>query len=559
MKKVILIILALSVAFSCAIGFAACSDKDDPNVITIRNLYFGDWNGEDDFTPALEEMIGKKIKVSSYSWADWNTQVNSAYNSGTLPNVFNRDVDSYNYANTYLRYQKGGTVRALPEDLTPWPNLKAVIDSIEDIEQFKIDGKLYGIPVKKNISGNAVDFAPFTYVYRRDWALDLQKEGKLKLNGQNIEVDDEYTWKEFEAIIEAFYYNKYLTSDGKISPIADVEWGFPSIINFYKNAPHCFVYDAEGKVVSNYATDEYLEGLNLTKEWVNKKYYAYDQSNSSDGSANRAYYSGRIGIFYENLSLTNYVNLRKMFKKVGDPAANKKTLTQQEIDDRTAIMKVAGPTGEYSLEGAEDWFSMTFISSKVSDEKMEAILKLMDYLLSEEGTLYSLYGEKNVDYRMVDITDESVKGVDYDYVWRDGRGIKLTNKWIKVAGSSGEYAPRYNGAYYLRYICTLGYDVIDINPSIDTAAYNILREWETFMQDQNEKGNLRILKEPAEVKWMSTPTKKDRSSALLDGANTSVIQYAYNKIKTEEAYVKKVTTGYWTTVLQEINEALGKN
>ena len=549
MKKVLLIILALSLALSCAVGFAACNrNKDDEGVITIRNLYFNDWNGEDDYTAMLEDMFDTKFKVSSYSWADWSTQVSSSWQSNSLPNVFQDDVDSYNFSNTYLAYVEDGAVKALPDDLSQWPNVKRLIDGISDVEHFKIDGKLYGIPVAKNINGNVAEFAPFTYVYRRDWALELKDQGKL-----NIEIDDDYTWSEFEALLDAFY--RYKCQGGNIYALADVEWGFPSIINFYKDAPHCFTYNStKTEVISNYATDNYVVGIEKAKSWVNSAtpYYGYAQYESNDGDANKAYYGGRVGVFYENLSLSNYTTLRKNIQETSI-----KRLSKEEIDNMTAILKVTGPDNNYALEGQEDWFSMTFFSSKISDEKMNKILSIMDYLLSEEGTLFGLYGEEGTDYEKVDITSESVQGEDYDYLWSDTIGIKLLS-WSKIEGTN-EYANPYNGARYLRYMCTLGYDIINIDPLTDASAYPILKSWEDFMLDQQEAGKLRILKEPAEVKWLSTPTKADRAGGLLEAANKSVQDYLYDTegTYTINKYRSDVSSGTWERMLGEINRALG--
>ncbi|MBQ9370448.1 MAG: hypothetical protein IJU10_05190 [Clostridia bacterium] len=549
MKKVLLIILALSIALSCAVGFAACNrNKDDESVITIRNLYFNDWNGEDDYTAMLEEMFDTKFKVSSYSWADWSTQVSSSWQSNSLPNVFQDDIDSYNFANTYLAYVEDGSVKALPDDLSPWPNVKKLVESVADIKHFKVDGKLYGIPVAKNINGNVAEFTPFTYVYRRDWAKELKEQGKL-----NIEVDDDYTWTEFTALLKAFYDNK--CQSGNVYALADVEWGFPSIINFYKDAPHCFTYNStKTEVVSNYATDNYVNGLKQAKAWVENGYYGYDQFRSNDGDANKVYYGGRIGVFYENLSLTNYTTLRKNIQETST-----RRLSKEELDDKTAIMKVSGPDGKYALEGQEDWFSMTFFSSKISDEKMEKILSIMDYLLSEEGTLFGLYGVEGHDYEKVEITADSIQGddeySDYNYVWKDGVGIKLLS-WTKSEGTN-QYVNPYNGARYLRYMCTLGYDIIDKDPLTDTSAYPILKDWEDFMLAQQEAGNLRILKEPAEVKWLSTPTKADRAGGVLEAANKSVQDYLYNSGYTLDQYKNEVSKGTWETMLGEINRALG--
>ena len=549
MKKVLLIILALSIAFSCAIGFAACSDKDDEGVISIRNLYFNDWNGEDDYTAILEKMFETKFKVSSYSWADWSTQVSTSWQSKKLPNVFQDDIDSYNFANTYLAYVEDGSVKALPDDLTSWPYIKKLIDGVADMKHFKVDGKLYGIPVAKNIRGNVAEFAPFTYVYRRDWALELRAKGKLDFD---VPDDDVYTWEMFEKLLDAFYKNK--CQSGNVYALADVEWGFPSIVNFYKDAPHCFTYNnSKTQVVSNYSTDSYVTGLKKAKTWVinnDTKYYGYKQYQSNDGDANKAYYGGRVGVFYENLSLTNYTTLRQNIQNTSS-----KPLSKEELDNMTAIMKVSGPDGKYALEGQENWFSMTFFSSKISDEKMYKILDIMNYLLSDEGTLFGLYGEENTDYEKVTITEDSKQGVDYDYVWKDGVGIKLKS-WQKIEGTD-EYANPYNGARYLRYMCTLGYDVINIDPLTDSSAYPILDNWTKFMQNQQDNNNLRILSEPSEIKWLSTPTKDERSGGVLEAANKSVQDYLYNSDYKIEDYITEVSTGYWSIMLDEINKKLG--
>ncbi|MBP5405159.1 MAG: extracellular solute-binding protein [Clostridia bacterium] len=539
MKKVLLIILALSIVISCAAGFAACSSKDDENVITIRNLYFNDWDGSDDYTKMLQEKFGISFKVSSYSWSDWSEQVSGSVNARKLPNVFQDDVDSYNFANTYRFYAEDGDVKALPDDLSKWPNVKALIDGISDIEHFKIDGKLYGIPVAKNIKGGSEDFAPFTYVYRRDWALELQS--KLSFP---VPADDVYTWRQFNELLDVFYREK--CGSGNVYALADVEWGFPSVINFYKDAPHCFVYGSDGKVTSNYATTEYLKGLSVAKDLVDRQIYGYPQYESNEGDANKAYYGGRIGVFYENLSLTNYTTLRKQIKNINPK------LTTEQINNMTAIMKVQGEDGKYTLEGQEDWFSMTFFSSKISDAKMEKILDIMDYLLSEEGTLFGLYGEEGYDYEKVRLDS----GKSYDYKWDETYGIKLLS-WTKEAGT-GNYVNPFNGARYLRYTCTLGYDIIDKDPLTDATAYPILKAWTDFMQAQEAAGRLRVLREPAEVKWLATEKKSLYAGGMLEDANASVETYLYSEKPDLEKYKKEVTTGTWKTIIDEINAALGK-
>ena len=120
-----------------------------------------------------------------------------------------------------------------------------------------------------------------------------------------------------------------------------------------------------------------------------------DQYTFSDGQASTAYRINRVGVFYENLSYANYVSLRKELRKSN--ASN----TNFNLDDATAIMKVKGPDGKYVLEGAENWFSMTMFDNTISNKKLEKILDILDWLLSEEGTRFAVYGIENFDYTMV--------------------------------------------------------------------------------------------------------------------------------------------------------------
>ena len=531
MKKVLLVVLVLSLVAGLFAGFAGCAKKNDEGTITIRNLYFNDWNGDDAYTAALEEQFGIKIKTSTYSWADWDQQVSSAINGGNVTDVFQADIDSYNFANSYAFWADDRDIKPLPSDLSPWPNLKAMIEGISDVDELKYKAKgdkekrLWGIPVAKNIQGGEADFTPFTYVYRRDWA---KQYGVYKEN-------DIYTWEEFNTLLQTFYNQKCRSGD--FYALVDVEWGFPSIVNFYKTAPHCFAIGSNGKIVSNYASDEYVAGLTQAKNFVTSKIYGYEQYSSNEGDANKKYYGGRVGVFYENLSLSNYTTLRNKIKE------SNKNLSAEALDDMTAIMKVKGPDGKYALEGQLDWFSMTFFSSKISDEKMKKILDIMDYLLSEEGTMLAKYGFE-----------------DYDYTVDQNGKVTLTEAgWEK--DDSGRYIDKYNGAKYLRYMCTLGYDMTATDPMTDQKAYTILNDWTTFMKDQKAAGNLRVLNEDPQVKWMNdksvVKTKAEKSGKLLEDANAAVMQYCYGNLSLDK-YKSAVNDSTWQKVLKEINDALGK-
>ena len=58
---------------------------------------------------------------------------------------------------------------------------------------------------------------------------------------------------------------------------------------------------------------------------------------------------------------------------------------------------------------------------------------------------------------------------------------------------------------------------------------------------------------------MSTPTKNDRTESILADANNFALKYAFDELKTIEAYKAKFDEiVYWERILNEINEKLGK-
>lgn len=528
MKKLVSFIVCFVLILSVCFAVVACDgstdeyDEQGRMILNLRNLYFNEWTGGDPYLAKLEEKFNVRVNVTSYSWQDWTSQVNNDINGNDMPDVFHYNLDNYNFSNSYKRWAVGESIKPLPDDLSRWPNVKRLVDNTDNIDKLKLDGKLYCIPIAKNINGNEAAYSPFTYVYRRDWA--------KKLNV--YQPDDVYTWQQFSALLEAF--KKEYGSSGDIAPLADVEWGFPSITNFYKSAPHCFSYDeASGKFVASYTTDQYMQGVEQAKSWVKNGYYGLEQYAVKQGEVNTRYQAGRVGVFYENLSLANYTTLRKAMAKRSE------IQTVEQLDDATAIMKVSGPDGTYALEGTDNWFSASFFSADISDEKMAKILDIMDWLLSEEGTMTATYGFEGYDYE----------------IDADGNVTLTEDGWEK--DKNGDYIDKMNGCKYLRYMCTLCYDINAVDPLTDQKTLSILNDWYSFMNGQLANGNLRVLKEDPSVKWLTTPQKASNVGGLLDKANTMITQYTYGK-KTLTEYKESFNTSTWQKVLAEINESLGK-
>ena len=508
-------------------------DEEGRLVLNLKNVYFDQWQGEDMYTDIINEKFGVKIQASNYAYEDWDTMVNTAINGNNLTDSIQFNLKAYNYGSTYESWVDFGMLKALPDDMSKWPNLQSMLNNISNIDALKIDGKLYGIPIANDIKNPQKDFSNFTYVYRRDWAKQIDemnagKAGYIPVYKEN----DVYTWDEFLRLCDAFNTNlKALSGMSQASVLVDEQWGFPSVTNFYKDAPHCYAKDDSGKAIANFAGQKYLAGLEVAKDLVsNKKIYSQDQFNFADNKANQLYLGGQAAILYDNYSLANYIKLRKLFK------ASQKSVN---LDDGTAFLKIKGPDGKFALEGTENWFSMTMFNADISDKKLEKILDILDYLLTEEGTRLAIYGKEGYDYSIV-----------------DGQVVLSEMGWEKDQ-MTGQYANKTNGAKYLRYMVTLGNDTKSFDPFTEQDAFNLLNTWQEEMKAAKNAGSLRVVKEPADIAWMSTPSKNDKTEGLLNDANTAVLKYCFDKISLD-AYKSSFEDNNWKKVLQEINEKLGK-
>ena len=529
MRKPVLLTALLGILMSTTVmtGCTKTTKKDEYTKdgrlkISMRNLYFDDYAGGDAYLEELEKQFQISLELTAYDWANWATQVNGEITSGHLYDVFHANIDSYNFAAFYKFWAEEHMIKPLPKDLSQWPNLKKMIENTTNIESLKLGGELYGIPIAKNTTNYETTFSPFTYIYRRDWA---KKYGVYQEN-------DEYTWDQFQTLLETFATE----FKGKnMYALGDVEWGFPSITNFYKQVPHCFAQDETGKYVNNYTTDAYIEGLEKSKEFKLKNWYGYPQNTASDGKLNSEYYGNKVGVLYENLSYDNFVTLKKQLILSNESVAN------FNVDDATAIMKIKGPDGKYVLEGTDNWFSMTFFDNKISDEKLHKLLDLYDWLLGEEGTRFSIFGIEGYDYKI------------------ENGEIKLIDAyWPK--NKNGTYARKDNGGRYLRNMVSLGYDTLADNPLTDKDALAYLNAWEAEMNVAKSSGTLKVLKETPEVMWLTSEKKAQFSGMLRTEALGTVMKYIYSSgITTIEQYKNYFNNNKtWKDVLAEVNSELGK-
>jgi hypothetical protein len=200
----------------------------------------------------------------------------------------------------------------------------------------------------------------------------------------------------------------------------------------------------------------------------------------------------------------------------------------------------------------------SFIVVGTSNNNTQSVVRLSDYSNDEEllwdrnRTLY--WGLRSYTEEPDTCNISWLKYKHYDWV-REGDEIKIVEEyWPK--DEHGDYAVKNNGGRYLRYLVSLGYDLLPMDPLTDKTSINYLNEWDAEMREHLAHGELKVLKENAEVMWLTSPKKSLYSGGMREEALKNVMKFTYGDIN-ETQYMGKFGS-LWTEVLKEINDILGK-
>ena len=102
----------------------AVSDSAEPVEVTIAI-----WGAEDGLSggendpiyKTIEEKTGVKLVPQNVTWDDADQKIQLWATNGQLPDIFAGDFVSKNF---YGKWIEQGVIRALPDDLSAYPNLK---------------------------------------------------------------------------------------------------------------------------------------------------------------------------------------------------------------------------------------------------------------------------------------------------------------------------------------------------------------------------------------------------------------------------------------------------
>lgn len=406
MKKSVSLQL-ICILLCCSFLLSACSGDSngsgtDTSVLpeSLKNLSFkehlditiGYWNIDgmvkaaepDGMTRYIEELFNITIHPVSVTWSNYKERYQILSATDSLPDVFATLTLSSNDNNdsaTFADMIETGSIRALPEDLSAFPSIKGLLDSVP-YTQYS-DGRYYAIP-RFSFTDDILGATDAAMLVRRDWM-------------DNLGLKDPESFEDFAALTTAF---------AKEDPDGN---GIDDTIGYNVNtlaalgkwvmlgiAPECNVYswiEEDGRYVPSWTTEAFKDVVAAYRVLYESGGLDPQFYSKSPNTVIEDFAAGRLGALEYKSSPSSIRELKEVWDVMND----------QPMEDCVDVLPVypAADGVRYSNSSSVFW-SESYISSAADDAKVERILALFEFLLSDKGQEMCRYGIEGVDYRKLE-------------------------------------------------------------------------------------------------------------------------------------------------------------
>ncbi len=380
-KRLLVLVLALGVAgFGFGRGAPEEIGIDAPERISIAL-----WDIDPTFTmdndavyAELANRLGIRIDPIAISWSDYHERINIWAASGDLPDVFAIDALG---SQVFRNWVGEEIVRPLPEDLSPYPHLEAVMAG-PDIAATAVNGRFYNIP---RVTYDNIDLwaADRTVFVRQDWM-------------ENVGItEDPETLDDLIALLTAFVRDDP-NRTGRADTIGMTHaFGYLDyIMQAYNPVPFGHWTKEDDRFIPSFLSRHTIEGIKAVRQLYERGLFDRDFGIMEDTDGLDKFASGRAGMLIWSVSPEH---LRDWLVNRWD--------TMQPGSDFFEAVRPVRPLRHY-IDGQMYRFSTTtfwsesYINSGVSDAKFDRILRLYDFMLSNEGTYLMRLGIEGTDYQL---------------------------------------------------------------------------------------------------------------------------------------------------------------
>lgn len=408
-------------AAMCAALAASLAGGVNVSAKEVQEITVAFWNADeayagDEVLSTVEEKLGIKIVPMNITWDDYTQKIQLWASSGSLPDVF---VGDFRNSKTYTEWASQGVIKALPEDLSAYPNLEEYMSDEAIVGSAKVDGTVYCIPRKSYPS--------------QEWtAMDREIAYRWDLAQEAGITEEPTTWEEFDAMIQAII-EADPDGTGIQGMTANTKGLFAGMFLPYSSSIICdqgigykWVQDEDGLYKPAYFVEDVLPAFQLMRDLYEDGTIEKDIALTNNQSSREKFLQGKSAaiLFGGGVGSDNYNNLAKYWESVHGT---------DYLEDVKILDLMPDKDGNPSYCATDYAWSESYINSSVDDAKLDKILKLYDYLLSDEGSIYVNYGPEGDLYDMVDGKVELHEGADLLGTYPSISGLKDLAKWAPNA------------------------------------------------------------------------------------------------------------------------------
>ncbi|OXS61240.1 hypothetical protein B1A99_06930 [Cohnella sp. CIP 111063] len=376
---------ALAAVIAAVTVLAGCSKKEEtarqeegqaPVELTILMPGSLELSGNSPIYKEIRQKLNVDLKIISSGWNDYDQKLNMMIASGELPDLFfNYSLGMFmgEYMGVYKRWIQEGILLPISDHTDGYPNLAKWLEPFED-EKKASGGKHYSLyllnSANKTSNGRAM-------LIRTDW---LNKLGlpMPKTMDDLYNVAKEFTLNDPDGNGSADTFG--------IGAGENLQDLYPIINPF--NTSLLRARKADGSWTLEVVSDEMKEALRYLRQLYTERIMDPEFMLINQEQKIERFVSGKTGIIHA----ASYNNVYEGFKKA-----------YPDRDPATMFTYIPhlleGKNGFTRIDGNPNWWGAYSINAQSSAEKRDKALKLLDFLLSEEGMKLVSYGVEDVHYK----------------------------------------------------------------------------------------------------------------------------------------------------------------
>jgi hypothetical protein len=337
-------------------------------------------DANDKFGQLIEEKFNVDIKLNIQDWSDYTEKFRLWAAADELPDVFSGYPPTQPWFPEFINQ---GLIRSIPYSMiSRYPNLKKMVDENYGLQEMrKLYGDIYYLPAPLSLKNIAIANNRGIW-YRKDWATKLGFTEKI------TDLDTFYN------LLYA-YVNNDPDGNGKKDTYGITGTGYEALYAGFGAFPDQWIRESNGKVKPGYLAEEPMVAA---LSWLRKAYQNGLLDPEMGGGADTVtldskFVQNTFGAIIRVCATTQYQSFIENTFKQAHP----------DMKDEFATVDVLGAIS--ARKGGTVYHGMEFDScgrvfkADLSDEKLNKILEINEFLLSPEGDALWHWGFKDVDYK----------------------------------------------------------------------------------------------------------------------------------------------------------------